>query len=76
MLTTVLTSAEPDDSFPVDSSPVIVGPSTRVVAASSDSESQEGETDPPPIEKPVDRFVFDGIFLVCGRGVRKLFLLL
>ena len=51
MLTTVLTSAEPDDSFPVDSSSVSVGPSTRVVAASSDSESQEGETDPPANRK-------------------------
>ena len=47
MLTTALTSAGPADSLPVDSSPVIVGPNTRVVAASSDSESQEGETDPP-----------------------------
>ena len=46
-LTTVLSSAVPGVSSPVDSSPVIVGPTTRVVAASSDSESQEGETDPP-----------------------------
>ena len=55
-LTTVLSSAGPGISSPVDSSPVVVSPTPRVVAASSDSESQEGETDPPPRESPVGRF--------------------
>ena len=52
VLTTVLTSTGHGIPPPV----VIVGPTTRVVAASSDSESQEGETDLPAGENPVGRF--------------------